>query len=604
MEIRFPRRTRDAARALALAWALCGLGACATAAGPREAGAARHAHHLASVKYEGRQAGTAGEKRAAQYLVEQLTALGARPVPGQKDLRIPFEFMAEARATRAALALTSRNGAQEWAAGEDFAPASFSGDGTAAGEVIFAGYGENIPLLVYRGGGRYGSQPFIGSVLLVREWDGQAGGALPLRDLAAAADDLGAEALLIVHDEEALEVPAMTRGPEAPLPVVTISGAVAEALLRPTGMTLETAAAELRAEQSRDALAFLRTTSDVQLEVRLEREWKTGINVVGVLPSTIPRQKAEQNPGLLETPEYVGLGAHYDHLGYGMASQTLARPDEAHLMHPGADDNASGVGAVLEAARRLMSLKERPRPVLIAFWSAEEYGLAGSRAFLSEGVLPPGEIIAYVNLDMVGRMRDDRLIVQAVRSSSIWRLLTENANQTLRLELEYDQSPYTFSDSVSFHHERIPTLNLYTGLHSDYHKPSDRPEALNDEGIERSAVLAARLCAELMAIESRPSFVTEPSSTPAERPFLGVIPDGMSGELPGVRITQLVPGGPAQTAGLRPGDRIVRIGERRVGTAPQLFDAVNATRAGDEVGVEVLRGPDSLEVKVRIGVRY
>ena len=309
--------------------------------------------------------------------------------------------------------------------------------------------------------------------------------------------------------------------------------------------------------------------------------------MVGALPGTAG----------VDAP-WIVLGAHYDHLGHGHGGNSLAREHETGQVHPGADDNASGVAAVLEAAAALAQAEHR-RPVALAFWSGEELGLLGSSRFLEEGTLPSARIAAYLNLDMVGRVRENRLNVQGVGSSPDWTGLIEAANVPVGFDLALQADPYLPTDSATFYNAGIPTANLFSGAHEDYHRPSDSPDKLDYEALRDVARFTALLVRRIADRDEPLAFarVERPlqrgGSRDTVRAYTGTVPDYAS-ETEGLLLSNVIEGGPAQEAGLRGGDVIVEFAGQAIAN---IYDY---TYALDDVKVDV---PVEV-VFVRDGVRH
>ena len=327
------------------------------------------------------------------------------------------------------------------------------------------------------------------------------------------------------------------------------------------------------------------------LDVEVAREKRVGRNLLARFPGV-------GGEGL-DKP-YLVVGAHYDHLGRGAGGNSLARKEEAGEIHLGADDNASGVGAVLEVARRL-SERDLRRDLVVAFWSGEELGLLGSSAFVKEEVLPVDQIAAYVNLDMVGRMRENRLSVQAIGSSSAWPGLVESANVPVGFDIQTQDDPYLPTDSTSFNQAGVPTLNLFTGGHEDYHRPTDRPDRINYEDLERVTRFATLLVAKLADREAAPDFVeVEPKVDPGGgrdslRAFTGTIPDYTT-EVEGLLLSGVIGGGPADEAGLTGGDVIVEFAGQTITNIYDYTYALDAVKIGEPVKVVFVRDGERREV--------
>lgn len=267
--------------------------------------------------------------------------------------------------------------------------------------------------------------------------------------------------------------------------------------------------------------------------------------------------------------QVIVVGAHYDHVGYGTPQNSFG---PTGYIHNGADDNASGVAGVLEALDALSHYGAGlSRSVLFAFWDAEEKGLLGSQHWLRHPTVPLEQVVMAVNLDMIGRLRQDRLEVYGIRTAYGMRRLLAHANRHTGLTLEYSWELRNDSDHYPFYEQGIPTLMLHTGLHPDYHRPSDDVETLNLEGMQRVTRLLAAL---LYTVDGqrelsgfRPACRNERLGEQfrLERPVL--TPPGRLGiryrpadKGPGVVVTEVQPGSPAARAGLEAGDRIVQLG--------------------------------------------
>ena len=251
------------------------------------------------------------------------------------------------------------------------------------------------------------------------------------------------------------------------------------------------------------------------------RERQTAHNVLAYLPATA-------GADVVEKP-WVVIGAHYDHLGRGGRGNSLAAQDEAQAIHHGADDNASGTGAVLAIAESL-ARQPRRRHVLIALWSAEEIGLVGSNAFTTAPPVPLDQIAAYVNFDMVGRMQDNKLIVQATGTSPSWGRLLERANVVAGFNLVVQADPYQPTDVATFNQAEVASLAFFTGAHADYHKPSDTADRINFEDLDRIVDMAAAVVTSIADADQAPQFtrVDQPVSrgtVAGLRVTTGTIPD-------------------------------------------------------------------------------
>ncbi len=311
-----------------------------------------------------------------------------------------------------------------------------------------------------------------------------------LRYKAMAARQHGAKAILIVsgpNSPNAGEIIPMsfdTALAGSGIVAASISGSVADAMFSTLGDPAKTLKAAQTAldDANPHAAGFALPNVTVTLHTDVVREKRTGHNVLAYLPAT---------SGASVPKPWVGIGAHYDHLGRGESGSSLAETNDAGTVHHGADDNASGTAAVL-ALGELLSTQPRTRNVMLQFWSGEELGLIGSNAFVNAPAVPLDQLAAYVNFDMVGRMVDNKLSVQATGSSPVWARLVEQANIAAGFDLQIQQDPYQPTDVAPFNQAGVPSINFFTGTHADYHKPSDTADKINYEDLDRVVDLRGR----------------------------------------------------------------------------------------------------------------
>jgi Zn-dependent M28 family amino/carboxypeptidase len=280
---------------------------------------------------------------------------------------------------------------------------------------------------------------------------------------------------------------------------------------------------------------------------------------------------------------------------------------EEHKIHNGADDNASGVAAVLEIAASLAqeakSQRENwERGILFAFWSGEEIGLMGSSYFVEHPVKPLTADTAYLNFDMVGRLRENKLTLQGVGSSSVWRRLIEKRNVAAGFNLVLQDDPYLPTDTTSFYPKSVPVLSFFTGSHEDYHRPSDKPETLNYPGMERIAKMARGLILDLAKAETKPDYLRVASNESGAgretlRAYLGTIPD-YTAEVTGVKLSGVRAGSPADKAGLKGGDVLVEFGGQKITNIYDYTYALDAVKIGQPVSIVILRGQQRLTLSV------
>jgi hypothetical protein len=562
---------------------------------------------LTSAKLEGRLTGSAGERLASDYIVAQLKKIGAKPLPGQTDYRLPFAFTAGTKDGGTTVSVGSRTfkdrGAQAL---------SFSDNADVTGSIVFAGYGIVVPE-----GQAFAYDSYAGLdvkdkiVLVLRYFPEDAEQKTKqilarysdLRYKAMAARQRGAKALLVVagprspNAGQTIPMTFDTALAGSGIAAASITGDVATHIFSASDRTLESAQEALdSANPHAGGFAIPNLTATIHTAVVRERQ--TGHNVAAYLPATTAPSGARP---------WVALGAHYDHLGRGSHGNSLARQEEAGQIHVGADDNASGSAAVL-AVGDTLSRQPRQRHVLLAFWSGEELGLIGSNAFVAKPPVAADQIAAYLNFDMVGRMQDNRLTVQAMGTSPAWAKIVEQANIAAGFDLQLQQDPYQPTDVATFNQASVPCLSFFTGTHADYHRPTDTADKIDYEDLDRIVAFAAAITRRVEDQEAAPQFtkVEEQLQSGAGRAgvrvFTGTIPD-YSTEVKGLLLGGVIGGGPAEQAGLRKGDVIVEIAGQTIANIYDYTYALEVLKIGQPAKVVFMREGKRIETTLTPGAR-
>jgi hypothetical protein len=533
---------------------------------------------LADDAREGRGVGTPGLDAATAYLEEAMRGLGLEPA-GDDGFRQKVEVPTKMRAVELSLVIDGKP-----VVADALAPAGFSASGTASAGVVYAGYGITAPKLDHDD---YKGLNVRGKIVLVRRFAPE-GGRFDIdaqkrfsdaRFKAWNAREHGAAGLLIADlpdgegDRPEREPPRAvvdTMG-DAGLPVLYLGRAAAQ----PLASGKHTARLLLKLEIARSAT----------------------YNVVG----RIRAGAAARQPGV------IVIGAHYDHLGMG-GPASLA-PDVT-AVHHGADDNASGTAALRAIAKTLMARRaELAHDVLIVAFSAEELGDLGSGAFTKT---PPGglalkDVVAMLNLDMVGRMRENRVQVLGVETATEWTDVVTPLCARLRVDCGFAPGGYGASDQTPFFARGVPVLHFFTGSHRDYHKPSDEARYINAAGGAAVAGLVAEVA---LALSARPRLTVQLAPAPprmgdlrASGASLGTVPDyvGPPEGQPGVLLAGVRPGGPAEAAGLRRGDILVAVDGHTVRTVEDFMYVLSAATPGARGKVTVLRDGKKLELDVTFG---
>lgn len=539
----------------------------------------QHISYLASDALDGRRTGTAGANDAARYIAGEFSRAGLMPGVGKPE-RKPRAIIASYLQTfpyvgrvelgkNNVLSLHADVTVANLRVGEDWMPLGISANQTLAlTGIVNAGYGITANELNYND---YKGTYSKNQVAVIRTGTpdgdnphGRFTTAGQLRFKVAAAQSAGVGALLIISNEDDLknEPLASLRYDNAGLagiPVAVISKQAAEKLAMAKEVTL--------------------TTDVVRAEVPT-------YNVIGVLEGSDPILKKEN----------IIIGAHYDHLGRGGEGSLAPKAGE---IHHGADDNASGTAGLIELARIFGAEKPRLKRTLIFIaFGGEEEGLLGSNYYVNHPFTPLTNTVGMINMDMIGRMKDRKLMIGGVGTAKEWRDLIAPEKS---FELTLNEDGFGPSDHSSFYGKQVPVLFFWTGTHNDYHKPSDTWDKINYNDEAKILSFVARIVRDIDGADKRLTYTTAKSDsaprTGGFRVYLGTIPnyaDSSNGMLlDGVRDDS-----PAAKAGLKAGDRIVKIGDRDVKNVYDYTYALGEMKAGQEYVFEVMRGSEKLTLKV------
>ena len=308
----------------------------------------------------------------------------------------------------------------------------------------------------------------------------------------------------------------------------------------------------------------------------------------------------------------IVVSAHADHLGRGELGELRAGGHEKGLIHYGADDNASGVAVVLETAAALSKMKKEGRPlgnkdILFAVWSGEELGLLGSTYFVKKLMDKPinnslkSVVDANINLDMVGRL-EKYLVVQGIGSSTLWTKLLERVNSKNSFPLITQNDPYLPTDSTSFYLQGVPAINLFTGLHDEYHSARDTPDTLNYEGMNRVTEFLLQL---VLALDQETHSIHFQQVSKAKdnleggfRVYLGTIPDYSSADISGVKLTGVTKDSPAEKAGVKSNDIIVELAGKKIKDIYDYSYVLRALRPGESAQLVVIRGRNKISLPI------
>lgn len=586
-----------------------------------------HIKVLAADDLEGRKPGTPGIERAADYIARQFTAAGLQPAGDNGTWYQSFEIREGKRLDRDAARLTIASMDRSWEVGRDWIPLPFTEMKDVAGPLAFAGFGISAPEHKYDDFADFDPG---GHVLLIfryepRSKDPQAefGGAqyshhAEFRTKAALAARLGAKALLVVNpprpdqsnDRFAFD-PEYSRQ-TYDLPMAHITPEMAEAILAAAGapgLTTLQARLENISKSGNMALGF-----DVELQPGVVPNTFTTRNVVGRLP------------GDGTTAEHIVVGAHYDHVGNIRPpfNPTAMTPQ----VHNGADDNASGTAAVIELADKLAAGPPPRRSVFFVAFSAEEMGLLGSRHFVANSPVPLDQIRAMINFDMVGRLQQGKFTVFGIPTAEEFEALVADAAKQAGVEYRAARGVMGNSDHAKFYDNDIPFLFGFTGVHQDYHRPSDDWDRIDATGATKILAMFHRIVSVLANMDTGPTFqeetaapapedlVKKPGAEHAERGDqapptdvrrpqrpkvrFGVIPDHSAHGKPGMVVDTVLDGSAAKAAGMQSGDRIIKIADHEIKDIYAYMAVLKSFTPDDQLKVVVVRDGKEVTLDVKL----
>ena len=548
-----------------------------------------HIQYLASDELEGRMSGSPGAEKAARYISAEFKKAGLKPIGDNKSYDQNFSFTKNiAVGSDNSFEVLINGESKKLELAEDFSTLSFSSSGEIAGDIIFAGYGISAPELGYDDYQGINVKDKI--VLVLRytpeEYDPKSPfyNYAPLRYKAMNARENGAKGIIFVtphyaqEEEDITSVGVDHSYSDSGIQALILRRSSAEELLSASGKNLK--AIEESLSQKKNS-SFIFKHVEVGIRSEIIEEQGEASNLIGIIEGSDPLLKKE----------YIVIGAHYDHIGFGKRN---SRSDNktADTIHNGADDNASGVAGLIELAKYFSCNNDllKRSLVFIAF-SAEELGLIGASYYIDNPKVPLENTVAMLNMDMIGRLDQNKLTVLGVGSSPSWNQLLDGANSSTELDLKLDNSGFAPSDQSVFFAKEIPVLHFFTGLHDDYHKPSDDWEKINSTGQQKILVLMSGLIAELASNQKELTFsnTKEPKKGLANfNIYLGTIPD-YSNQMEGVVLMGVKDGSPAQKAGLKSDDTIIEFNGLKIKNIYDYVYALRDSKPGVPTSLVVLR---------------
>jgi hypothetical protein len=557
-----------------------------------------HVRYLASDKLAGRRTGSEGNRLAADYIAREFRKYKLQPMTGSREYFQTFDYLSGYKTGRNNhLTLATPGGLRHLKVGEDFIPLYFSGQRRARTTMVFAGYGISAPDQNYDD---YAGLDVKGKVVVMMRQSpdgsnphGRFGSGASITAKSAAARERGAAGIVLIDPPGVDAIPVSTelqRGfLDAGLAVVYMPGDPFADLRDESGRSI----ADIRRmiDSSRAPSSFVMRGWVVDLATDVELVRRKVPNVVGMLRGSDPVLRNEM----------IVIGGHFDHLGWGGEGSLYAGKDSA--IHYGADDNASGTAGMLALAEQFARAGGNRRTLVFMAFNGEEEGLLGSEAIAKS--FPNERVAAMINMDMIGRLDSAALIVQGVGTSPVWPALLAETNRD-RFTLKQIKDGTGPSDHSSFYLKKVPVLFFFTGTHSDYHRPGDTWEKINYPGEAEILGFVADIIRAIDARPERPTYtevVNESArSNMGFKVYVGSIPDyGFEGT--GLRLNGVAAGGPAEKAGLREGDIIVRMGSRSIANIYDYTAALGELAAGDRVEFEYIRDGVSRTTVVEMGGR-
>ncbi len=535
--------------------------------------------HLASPALEGRLTLAPGEHKAAEWLVAEFRRIGLEEGPNPGYVH-EFDVTVNARPVGPQEVELRHDDGRVWTlrVGRDFVPLNGTAPATdRAARVVFVGYGIQSETW-----DDYAGVDVTGDYVVLLRGTPNGHAPVRMRDRAALAKEKGAIGVVTLGPQSGTgtALPRPTRG----------AGFATDLELIGIGLHADLTD-EIKGQDWADVRSLTRPASrelpmTLEVTTAMEPNKGRGRNVIGYLPGNDPAVR----------DEIVVIGAHYDHLGFGEVGSRTG----AEILHPGADDNASGVAAVIELAEHFAETRSNRRTLVFQLYSGEEVGLIGAAAWVRDNPEKIARTSAMVNMDMIGRLRNGTVTVFGTSSSNDWPSVIEGVEEP-GLKLNPVATISASSDHAPFARAKVPVVFFHTGLTDEYHTERDTFETLNFDGMVAVTRAVGRT---IERLDQRPSrLVWNPTAQIAQRGAgrsvrLGLVPDMGDSTGPGVRLQGVQPDSPASRAGLRAGDRIVQIGDRTIDGPEALQAAFGQMRAGQATPVTVIRDGERVTVSV------
>lgn len=550
-----------------------------------------HINYLASDELEGRMTGTTKLYEAAEFLKSEFKIYGLEPLFSGNYFQ-EFPFMEKLELGKNILTISGKS----CELSKEFIPLGFTDNNTVEGNIVFAGYGITAKDLDYND---YADVDVKDKILVVfrnhpdmktphSKFDQYSS----LRYKTTTARDKGAVGIIFINTKDNKDDALVDFKYDD---ASKITGISAVSVKRDNLNFLPLTDLQNQIDSTLKPKSFLiDPTVKVLLTTEVSEVKGTSVNVGGIV-------KATNNKF---TGEYLVIGAHFDHLGWG-GQNSLYMGEPA--IHNGADDNASGTSGLLELAEKFSSIKDKiDRDIVFIAFSGEELGLLGSSYVVNNFPIPIENNITMINMDMIGRLNDKNdLIVYGTGTSSKWKNILDDKNE-YDFNLTFNDEGFGPSDHSSFYGKKIPVLFFFTGTHSDYHKPSDDADKINESGEEKVVKYVFDVALAIANSEIRPDYISverkDTGKMTGTKVYVGTVPD-FAGEVDGYKLGGVTDGSPAAKAGLQAGDIIIKFGDKKISNIYDFTYALGDYVPGDKVNVIVKRGEEELNIEIELGSR-
>ena len=552
----------------------------------------QHIRFLSHEDRGGRYPGTRESRDVISYIVKSLKSFGVKPGAGNSYVQ-PFNI-------KTGIELKSSNyivlNSDTLLVLEDYAPLFFSSNSKDSGQVVFAGYGFNINTKQIKWND-YAGIDVEGKWVMIMRHGPERGDPnsdfrahMPLYKKMLAAQDMGAIGVIFVsqiEDENLYPLEYVPGYSNEGIPSIHLSNKAADRLLNSLGWSRKSIQETMN--RSRESVSFNVEGYRLKTNVNLNIAESRAANVVGVIKSGNRKYR----------DEYIAIGAHFDHIGYGGAGSGSRSPKE-NTIHPGANDNASGTAGLLELAQKLSANKGRlKRSILLVGFDAEEKGLLGSKYFVEKPTLPLTQIKTMINMDMIGRVKDSVVNIGGVGTSPVFRPLLDSLKFMHPLKLTLSDAGLGPSDHASFYTNEIPVLFFFSGFHDEYHTPEDTWKKINLGGEKDILNLVYDIVYNLSRLKNAPSFsATSPmkaqsSMATSFKVTMGIMPSYNSSK-EGLEIDAISKAdGPAAKAGIIGGDIIKSINNKPVKGIYDYMARLEEIDKGMTVPVQIERGGET-----------